>query len=36
MGAAGREAMVRNDFGIYVTRLEEVMRQVIERKKAQG
>jgi UDP-glucose:(heptosyl)LPS alpha-1,3-glucosyltransferase len=36
MGEAGRDAMVRNDFGIYVTRLEGVMRQVLERKKTQG
>ena len=36
MGAAGREAMVRNDFGVYVTRLEGFMRQVLERKKDQG
>jgi UDP-glucose:(heptosyl)LPS alpha-1,3-glucosyltransferase len=33
MGAAGREAMLGNDFGIYVTRLEGFMRQVLERKK---
>jgi glycosyltransferase involved in cell wall biosynthesis len=33
MGAAGREAMVQNDFGIYVTRLEGVMKQVLERKR---
>jgi len=33
MGAAGREAMLRNDFGVYVTRLERVMSQVMERKK---
>ena len=35
MGAAGREAMVRNDFGIYVTRLEGVMKRVLERKRKQ-
>jgi UDP-glucose:(heptosyl)LPS alpha-1,3-glucosyltransferase len=35
MGAAGRQAMVRNDFGVYVTRLEGFMKQVLERKKAQ-
>ena len=33
MGAAGREAMVRNDFGVYVTHLEGFMRQVLKRKK---
>jgi glycosyltransferase involved in cell wall biosynthesis len=32
MGAAGREAMVRNDFGVYVTRIEGFMRQALERK----
>ena len=32
MGAAGREAMLKNDFGHYVTRLEAFMRQVMERK----
>lgn len=32
MGAAGREAMLNNDFGHYVTRLEAFMRQVLERK----
>ena len=36
MGAAGREAMVRNDFGVYVTQLEGFMKQVLERKKALG
>jgi UDP-glucose:(heptosyl)LPS alpha-1,3-glucosyltransferase len=36
MGAAGREAMVRNDFGVYVTRLEGFMKQVLERKKRPG
>ena len=36
MGAAGREAMVRNDFGIYVTRLEGFMKQVLERKRDRG
>jgi len=35
MGAAGREAMVRNDFGVYVTHLERVMKQVLERKRKQ-
>jgi hypothetical protein len=34
MGAAGREAMLGNDFGRYVTRLEGIMKQVLERKKA--
>jgi UDP-glucose:(heptosyl)LPS alpha-1,3-glucosyltransferase len=34
MGAAGREAMLRNDFGYYVTRLEGFMKQVLERKTA--
>jgi glycosyltransferase involved in cell wall biosynthesis len=33
MGAAGREAMLGNDFGYYVTRLEGFMKQVLERKK---
>jgi glycosyltransferase involved in cell wall biosynthesis len=33
MGAAGREAMLNNDFGHYVTRLEAFMRLVLERKK---
>jgi len=33
MGAGGREAMVRNDFGVYVTRLEGFMKQVLEDKK---
>jgi UDP-glucose:(heptosyl)LPS alpha-1,3-glucosyltransferase len=33
MGAAGREAMLGNDFGYYVTRLEGIMKQVLERKK---
>ena len=32
MGTAGREAMLGNDFGHYVTRLEAFMRQVMERK----
>ena len=36
MGDAGREAMLRNDFGLYVTQLEGFMRQVLERKKGQG
>ena len=36
MGEAGREVMVRNDFGVYVTRLEGIMKQVLERKKVQG
>ncbi|MCX5879334.1 MAG: glycosyltransferase family 4 protein, partial [Deltaproteobacteria bacterium] len=35
MGAAGREAMLKNDFGHYVTRLEAFMRQVMEKKKKQ-
>jgi UDP-glucose:(heptosyl)LPS alpha-1,3-glucosyltransferase len=35
MGAAGREAMVRNDFGIYVTRLEGFMKEARERKRKQ-
>ena len=35
MGAAGREAMLRNDFGYYVTRLEGFMKQVLERKQKQ-
>ena len=35
MGAAGREAMLNNDFGWYVTRLEGFMKKVLERKKAQ-
>jgi UDP-glucose:(heptosyl)LPS alpha-1,3-glucosyltransferase len=34
MGAAGREAMLGNDFGYYVSRLEGIMKQVLERKKA--
>jgi UDP-glucose:(heptosyl)LPS alpha-1,3-glucosyltransferase len=34
-GAAGREAMLNNDFGYYVTRLEGFMKQVLERKKKQ-
>jgi glycosyltransferase involved in cell wall biosynthesis len=33
MGTAGREAMLGNDFGHYVTRLEAFMRQVMEKKK---
>jgi UDP-glucose:(heptosyl)LPS alpha-1,3-glucosyltransferase len=36
MGAAGREAMLGNDFGCYVTRLEGFMKQVLERRKGQG
>jgi glycosyltransferase involved in cell wall biosynthesis len=36
MGAAGREAMIGNDFGSYVTRLEGYMKQVLERKKGYG
>jgi glycosyltransferase involved in cell wall biosynthesis len=36
MGAAGREAMIRNDFGVYVTRLEGFMKQVLKRKKDKG
>jgi UDP-glucose:(heptosyl)LPS alpha-1,3-glucosyltransferase len=35
MGAGGREAMLDNDFGVYVTRLEGVMKQVLERKQKQ-
>jgi UDP-glucose:(heptosyl)LPS alpha-1,3-glucosyltransferase len=35
MGAAGREAMLGNDFGYYVTRLEGFMKQVLERKQEQ-
>jgi UDP-glucose:(heptosyl)LPS alpha-1,3-glucosyltransferase len=35
MGSAGREAMLNNDFGHYVTRLEAFMRQVMERKNGQ-
>jgi hypothetical protein len=33
IGTAGREAMLGNDFGHYVTRLEAFMRQVMEKKK---
>jgi UDP-glucose:(heptosyl)LPS alpha-1,3-glucosyltransferase len=33
MGGAGREAMLANDFGYYVTRLEGIMEQVLERKR---
>jgi len=36
IGMAGREAMVNNDFGHYVTRLEGFMKQVLERKKFHG
>jgi glycosyltransferase involved in cell wall biosynthesis len=36
MGAAGREAMLGNDFGVYVTRLEGIMKQVLERKRSRG
>jgi glycosyltransferase involved in cell wall biosynthesis len=36
MGTAAREAMLKNDFGVYVTRLEGVMKQVLERKKGRG
>jgi UDP-glucose:(heptosyl)LPS alpha-1,3-glucosyltransferase len=32
MGVAGREAMLGNDFAYYVTRLEGIMKQVLERK----
>jgi glycosyltransferase involved in cell wall biosynthesis len=35
MGTAGREAMLNNDFGYYVTRLEGLMKQVLERKQEQ-
>jgi len=35
VGAAGREAMLGNDFGYYVTRLEGFMKQVLERKQEQ-
>ena len=33
VGAAAREAMLKNDFGDYVTNLEGFMKQVVERKK---
>ena len=36
IGMAGREAMVNNDFGHYVTRLEGFIQQVLERKKVHG
>jgi UDP-glucose:(heptosyl)LPS alpha-1,3-glucosyltransferase len=36
MGTVGREAMLKNDFGVYVTRLEAFMKQVLERKKGPG
>jgi glycosyltransferase involved in cell wall biosynthesis len=35
MGAAGREAMLANDFGYYVTRLEGFMKLVLGRKQKQ-